>query len=60
MRRRWYILWHDDSPGTRVTVCRWWRPRGRSMRIGEPFVYGRASTYPEAIDLTTPEEADRG
>lgn len=51
-RRRWFVVWHQDSPGTRVTVRRWRKPRHPFARVGEPFVYGRVYTFPQETDLT--------
>lgn len=34
---RWLVLWHDDSPGVRVTVYRWfpWFRRSPFATCGE-------------------------
>lgn len=50
--RRWYVLWHQDSPGVRVTVRRWFRPLHPFSRVGEPFIYGSHVTLPRSIDFT--------
>lgn len=51
MRKRWFVVWHQDSPGIAVTVRRWLRPRSPFSRVGEPFVYGAVTTSPRAVDV---------
>jgi len=51
-RKRWYVVWHQDTPGMRVTVLRRIIPNTPHAKIGERFVYGHATTSPPALDMT--------